>query len=245
MTLIRKAIMQGKTQLNADKWQMLENFSANTIVAAILSFWAGGVNGLATLSILFERATHVSGRLADIGIDAILNPINAAFMFLIWVSFVGGSYLGGALLNRIGLTKGLVLQSLLLLAAAIAVRVGFSANSPDDFGIGKAVMAFMLPFAMGFQNSLTTQLPLDRTTHWTGSSTDLGICLSKREFSESLFICIKILSFIVGAAIMAVLVSHNGIDPFLALIIISSGIFLTAVLGDRSNRRYLLHKARA
>lgn len=231
--------MQKSTQQTSKKWQVLERYWTKTIIASILSFWAGNVNGLTTIAILFERSSHVSGRIADIGIDLILMPISAVLVTVIWLSFVMGSYLAGMLLDRIGLTQSLIFQSVCILIGAIAVNVGISASAPGDYGLDRMLMAFILPFSMGFQNSITSQLPLDRTTHWTGASTDLGIALAKGVYLSALFILIKIFAFIVGAAIMAYLIGIIKMPPFYGLLTISAGLVLTAFIGDGVNKKYL------
>ena len=220
-------------------WSILESYWHNTAIAAVLSFWAGNFNSLSSIAILFERSSHVSGRIADIGIDLVFMPIGAFIMVTIWISFVIGSYLAGLLLPKLGLTRTLILQSVYIFIAALVVAAGISADASCDYGIGKAVMAFILPLSMGFQNSITTQLPLERTTHWTGASTDLGIALSNGSYPLVVFICVKILSFIIGSAFMAYLVGAAGIAPQRGLLFISVGLILTTIVGDRINKKYL------
>jgi len=228
-------ISNARTSRNC--WSILESYWHNTAMAAVLSFWAGNFNSLSSIAILFERSTHVSGRIADIGIDLVLMPIGAFFMATIWISFVLGSYLAGLLLPKLGLTRSLILQSIYVFIAALVVAAGVSADAASDYGISKAIMAFILPLAMGFQNSVTTQLPLERTTHWTGASTDLGIALSKGSYPLAIFICIKIFSFILGAAFMAYLIGVVNIAPYSGLLFISGGLILTTIAGDRINKR--------
>jgi len=229
--------MESKERVFSIGWSILESYWHNTAIAAVLSFWAGNFNALSTIAILFERTTHVSGRIADIGIDLVLMPANVFVVAAIWISFVFGSYFAGLLLPRLGLTKSLLLQSIYVYLSALVVAAGISATTPEDLGIGKAIMAFLLPFSMGFQNSVTTQLPLERTTHWTGASTDLGIALSKGSYPLVIFICIKIFSFIIGAALMVYLVAVEGIAPYIGLLIISAGLLLTTIIGDRINKQ--------
>jgi len=230
--------MEINTRATSNSWKILEYHISNTIIASILSFIAGNVNSLSTISILFERSTHVSGRIADIGIDLVFLPIGALFMTIIWISFVLGSYLAGLLMSKIGLTRSLILQSAFLFLSAIIVALGVSAGEVSDYGYGKAVMAFMLPLTMGFQNSLTSQLPLERTTHWTGASTDLGIALAKGNYSFVVFTTAKIFAFILGAAIMAILVGMLKMPPYYGLLITSASLSVTAIVGDRVNKNY-------
>jgi uncharacterized membrane protein YoaK (UPF0700 family) len=230
--------MGSNAKVFSKSWSILESYLHNTVLAAVLSFWAGNFNSLSSIAILFERASHVSGRIADIGIDLVLMPIGAFFMVAIWISFVLGSYLAGLLLPKLGLTRSLILQSVYVFVAALVVAAGVSAEASSDYGIGKAIMAFILPLSMGFQNSITTQLPLERTTHWTGASTDLGIALSKGSYPLAVFICVKILSFIIGAAFMAYLIGVAGIAPHRGLLFISAGLIITTIVGDKINKKH-------
>lgn len=234
--------MGSNERVSRNSWSILESYWHNTALAAVLSFWAGNFNSLSSISILFERSSHVSGRIADIGIDLVLMPIGAIFMVIIWISFVFGSYLAGLLLPKLGLTRALILQSIYVFIAALVVALGVSADASSDYGIGKAIMAFILPLSMGFQNSVTTQLPLERTTHWTGASTDLGIALSKGSYPLAVFICTKIFFFIIGAAFMAYLVGVVGIAPHYGLLFISIGLIISTIIGDRVNKRYSSEK---
>jgi hypothetical protein len=231
--------MESNVKISSNSWGILESYWHNTAIAAVLSFLAGNFNSLSSIAILFERSSHVSGRIADIGIDLVLMPIGAFFMVAIWISFVLGSYLAGLLLPKLGLTKSLLLQSVYVFIAALVVAAGVSATASNDYGIAKAIMAFILPLSMGFQNSITTQLPLERTTHWTGASTDLGIALSKRSYPLAVFIGVKIISFIVGAALMTYLIGVAGIAPHRGLLFISAGLVLTTIVGDRINKHFL------
>lgn len=231
--------MESNSKASRNSWSILDSYWYNTTIAAVLSFWAGNYNSLSSIAILFERSSHVSGRIADIGIDLVLMPIGAFFMVTIWISFVLGSYIAGLILPKLGLTRSLVLQSVYVFIAALIVASGVSADASSDYGIGKAIMAFILPLSMGFQNSITTQLPLERTTHWTGASTDLGIALSKGSYPLAVFICVKILSFIIGAAFMAYLIGVAGFAPYRGLLLISAGLVLTTIVGDRINKKFL------
>jgi len=230
--------MESNARVSRSSWNILESYWYNTAMAAVLSFWAGNFNSLSSIAILFERSSHVSGRIADIGIDLVLMPIGAFFMVVIWISFVLGSYLAGLLLPKLGLTRSLLLQSIYVFIAALVVAAGVAADTPSDFGIGKAIVAFILPLSMGFQNSVTSQLPLERTTHWTGASTDLGIALAQGSYPLVAFICVKIFSFIAGAAFMAYFIGIAGIAPYYGLFFISAGLILTTAVGDKINKRY-------
>lgn len=222
-------------------WEML-NISArnmigvNTMVGWTLAFWAGATNTVTTLAILFERSSHISGRLNDVGMNAVLLPIDALLVLIIWASFVFGGFLAGKFLDRIGLTR-----SLLLVAGGISVGVllvwrGFYVTG-DYYTVGRMIIAIVLPVSMGFQNGLTSLLPrIGRSTHWTGNSTDIGVALAKGNYSLAAHNTIKISGFICGCATLGYLIGIRGIPALHGLIIVAAGFFLTTILLCWMNR---------
>ncbi len=212
-------------------WEMLSRPGIRMLVGGVYSFWAGAINCVTTLTIFFERASHVSGRLSDVGMNLVLFPIDALLVFLIWVGFVFGAFLAGKLLDRIGLTPCLLLVAGILTIGALLVRGGLYAETSDDYGFGRMMIAFVIPIAMGFQNSLTSQLPIGRTTHWTGDSTDLGTALAKGNYFLAFYNTLKIMSFICGAAISGYLVGIVGLpSPYELLTIAAAFILVTLIL---------------
>lgn len=230
--------MRNKVNLPNNSWAMLDDFKANAIIASLLSFLAGTVNSISTISILFHRSTHVSGRIADIGINIFTMPTAVLFVTIIWLAFVLGSYIAALLMPKIGLTRSLILQSVALFGVAILVSMGISAGSSSDYSVERSVIAFLLPLIMGFQNSITTQLPLERTTHWTGASTDLGIAIANKNLPFVVFTSSKIFAFILGAAMMSLLVGVLKIPPYYGLAISSILLGTTAVICERVDRSY-------
>jgi uncharacterized membrane protein YoaK (UPF0700 family) len=168
--------------------------------------------------------------------NAVLFPIDALLVFLIWVSFVVGAFLAGKLLDRIGITCSLLLVAGGIGLGALFVWRGFFAISPDDYGLGRMVIASILPATMGFQNSLTTMMPIGRSTHWTGDSTDLGIALAKRNFPRAIHNSIKIFGFICGAAAWGYLIGIRNFPGLYGLILSAAGIIVTTIILHYVNR---------
>jgi len=212
-------------------WEILSCPRMKVLVGIIFSFWAGAVNCVTTLTILFERSSHVSGRLNDIGMNAVLHPPDALLVFTIWVGFVFGAFLAGKLLDRIGLTPCLLLVGAGLIAGGLFVWAGVYAEVPDDYSIRHMVIAFILPLVMGFQNSLTSQLPIGRTTHWTGDSTDLGTALAKGNYFLVFYNTVKIASFVIGAAVAAYVIAVANLLPSAYnLLSVAAGFILTVLI---------------
>ena len=201
------------------------------LVGWLLAFWAGALNTVTTLTIIMERVSHLSGRLNDIGMNALLNPADALLAFVIWLSFVCGSFLAGKTLGRIGFTSSLLLVAGGIGLGALFVWGGFYAQTGQLSGAGRIIMAVVLPLAMGFQNALTSLLPrIGRTTHWTGDSTDLGLALAKRHYSLAAHNAVKIFGFVCGAAAMGYLIGVRNLAPQYGLSLVAAGLFFTIIL---------------
>ena len=212
-------------------WAMISRPYLHTLVGWVLGYWAGAINTITTLSILFERSSHVSGRLNDVGMNIVLHPIDALLVFVIWIGFVFGAFVAGKLLDRIGFTLSLLITPAAIVLGAFLVWRGFYAATPDDYGLGRMIIAFVLPATMGYQNSLTSQLPrIGRTTHWTGDSTDIGTALAKGNYPLAAHNTNKIFGFWVGCATFGYLIGIHDTSPVHALILIVIGHTVTTIL---------------
>jgi hypothetical protein len=221
-------------------WEMLSRPGINHLVGWIVSFWSGTVNTATTLAIFFERASHVSGRLNDVGMNAVLFPIDALLVLLIWVGFVFGGFLAGKVLDRIGFTWSLLVVALGVGVGGLLVWAGFYVEDGDIYTLERMVIATFLPIPMGFQNAITTMLPIGRSTHWTGDSTDLGIALAQGNRLRAIHNTIKIFGFICGAAVCAYPIAvRQDIPPEYVLFAITIGYSITAIILSRINRHFV------
>lgn len=155
-------------------------FKHNLRIASLLSFIAGIVNVAGFLSIQ-KLTTNVTGHFAFF-IDEIfkLNFLQGFVYFLYIFFFFIGSFTSGFIIEMLTRKKvnsiyivPTIIESFILLISAF-----FSADVVEKY---PALLAFLLLFAMGLQNSLVTTISnaTVRTTHLTGLFTDLGIELSQ------------------------------------------------------------------
>ena len=169
----------------------------NLQIASLLSFVAGVVNVTGFLAIQ-RLTTNVTGHFAFF-IDDIANfQFWRGTIYLLYIiSFLAGSFASGLLIELVAKTKKLnifvlptLLEALVLLTVVIISHFSF-VNSID-------VIACLLLFAMGVQNSFVTNISnaVVRTTHLTGLFTDLGIELSQLFFPNKYIFRKKILSTI-------------------------------------------------
>jgi uncharacterized membrane protein YoaK (UPF0700 family) len=212
-------------------WEMLSRPDINHLVGWILSFWAGTVNTATTLAIFFERASHVSGRVNDIGMNIVLYPIDALLVFLIWITFVFGGFLAAKVLHRLGFTWSLLVVACGIGVGGLLVRGGFYVVDGSIYTLERMIMASFLPTLMGFQNGITTMVPIGRTTHWSGDSTDLGIALAQGNRLRAIHNTIKIFGFICGAAVCAYALGiRKDIPAEYVLFAIAIGYSITTIL---------------
>ncbi len=155
----------------------------NLRVASLLSFVAGLVNIAGFLSVQ-RITTNVTGHFAFF-IDEFfkLNLLQGFIFFLYIFFFFLGSFTSSFIVELIYKRKQTYNYVIpVLLEGSILLGVGlfgvFLTNQYPD------VLAFLLLFAMGLQNSLVTSISnsIVRTTHLTGLFTDLGIELSQFYF---------------------------------------------------------------
>lgn len=145
---------------------------------AALAFNAGLVNAVA-LMILAVPVGNLTGVTTQLGMDT-ANPwrYQSHVLLAILLGFLAGSAVAGALLasNRVPLgarhATVLTMQAFLLLLAAAGVEA-----TALDIGI----QAMLAATALGLQNGLTSSFRgmAVRTTHFTGTITDLGLMIGR------------------------------------------------------------------
>lgn len=151
----------------------------NLKIATLLSFIAGMVNVTGFLSI-HKLTTNVTGHFAFF-IDGISRwELWQGSIYLLYIlSFLLGSFISSILIELTHIRERLniyILPALLEAAVLVMIPVLMSQLSEPSPNL----MACLLLFAMGVQNSFVTKISdaVVRTTHLTGLFTDLGIELS-------------------------------------------------------------------
>jgi uncharacterized membrane protein YoaK (UPF0700 family) len=155
----------------------------NLAIASLLSFVAGMVNVVGFLSIQ-QLTTNVTGHFAFFMEEVLQWKLWEGLAFFLYILFfLAGAFFSNLLVELKSVKKEanvfvlpVLIETLLLLLAAVAGPTLISSN-PN-------LLAYLLLFAMGMQNSLVTSISnaTVRTTHLTGLFTDLGIELSQLFF---------------------------------------------------------------
>lgn len=167
---------QGKTR----------SYKHNLKLAIVLSLVAGIVNVTGFLAIS-QLTTNVTGHFALFINDlANFEFWKGTVYFLYILSFLLGAFTSGMLIEKFRENKRLNVFVLptsieVLLLITVPILVNIKTNiSPD-------IIACLLLFAMGLQNSYVTRMSnaVVRTTHLTGLFTDLGIEISQLFFPKA------------------------------------------------------------
>ncbi|MCD9575472.1 YoaK family protein [Flavobacterium soyae] len=152
-------------------------------IASLLSFVAGVVN-VASFIAVQRLTTNVTGHFAFFVDEVFKFNMWQGFIYFLYIFFFFlGSFTSSVLVeimskrnNRQIYSVPVIIESIILFTVAIFGQQLIS-ESPN-------ILAFLLLFAMGLQNSLVTKISnaTVRTTHLTGLFTDLGIELSQLFF---------------------------------------------------------------
>ncbi|MBT9134781.1 MAG: hypothetical protein DDT38_01523 [Firmicutes bacterium] len=189
--------MQQDVQGNS--WRILENYTGLVTIGTLMALAAGTINGVATNAIVFDRVSHLTGRVNNMLRDLWTNPWHGLLVVGIIYIFVLGTFLGGKLLPRLGLTRSLLVPIVPLVLVCILLYVSQVTATPKDMYFPvRYMMAYLLALAMGLQNSVTSQTPLGRTTHFTGDLTDMGLAFAGHKWRQAGYIFSKHLGFACG-----------------------------------------------
>ncbi|GAA5219685.1 YoaK family protein [Membranihabitans marinus] len=158
----------------------------NLQIASVLSLVAGIVNVSGFLAIK-QLTTNVTGHFALFIKDLTNFESWKAALYLAYIfSFLLGSFTSSLLIETFKEKKSL---NVFVIPTIIECIVLISVAIISDFYLDQTIdlIACMLLFAMGLQNSYVTKISnaVVRTTHLTGLFTDLGIELSQLFFSKN------------------------------------------------------------
>lgn len=189
--------------------------------SGFLALNAGFVNAAALLILAFPVG-NLTATTTELGINAGKLSWNIAdswryeghVLAAILFGFFGGAIGAGALLASTQALSGrrhaavLTAEALFLLLAAFGVEETMIRASIESIGVEKnVVQALFAATALGLQNALTSSFRgmAIRTTHFTGTITDLGLMLgrSRRHGVEKLkatILAVTLLLFLAGGA---------------------------------------------
>lgn len=218
--------MQQNAQVSS--WGILANYTYLVTIGTLMSLTAGTINGIATNAIVFDRVSHLTGRVNNMIRDLVTNPAHGLLVVGIVYIFVMGTFLGGKLLPRLGLTRSLLVSVIPLLIVCGLLYVSRVTATPKDLYFPvRYLMAYLLALAMGLQNSVTSQTALGRTTHFTGDLTDMGLAFAHSKWRQAGYIFAKHLGFACGG--FSGFVLSRTVAEYIG-IAVATGFFVALVL---------------
>lgn len=204
--------------------------SHNLKLAILLCLTAGFVNAAGFLG-FSALTTNVTGHAALLAEHIALGDWTDAGVIAIWMLlFLAGAFCSSLVINKIGSDQRfsygipILLEMIILFACAMRGSNGYFLFSDKIFAGG-------LLFAMGLQNALVSVISgsVVRTTHLTGTFTDLGIDLAQVKFNsyaeqQTLFSRIRlrfaiIFCFMLGAMLGAFFFGRFNFTAFLVPIV--------------------------
>ncbi|ALL06256.1 hypothetical protein AQ505_12590 [Pedobacter sp. PACM 27299] len=201
-------------------------YKHNLWVAVLLSFVAGFVNAAGFLG-FFALTTNVTGHAALFAEQIASRDWNNAGTIAIWMLlFLIGAWCSSLIVTRIGHHERFSFAIPIFIELVILIFCAIYGSSNDLF-FPKNFFVGCLLFAMGLQNALVSVISgsVVRTTHLTGTFTDLGIELAQLklgnpEGQQELVSKIKlrlsiILFFMIGALSGAYLFRYLNFMAFL------------------------------
>jgi uncharacterized membrane protein YoaK (UPF0700 family) len=153
-------------------------------LAILLSLAAGLVNseGFLGFAVL---TTNVTGHAALFAESISLKGWPNAGVIALWMLlFLGGAFLSSFIQNSVGRNQRYSYLIPISLECLILVTNGCFGSDAQGIAYGRQLFAGSLLFAMGLQNALVSLISKSvvRTTHLTGTFTDLGIELAQLKF---------------------------------------------------------------
>lgn len=224
---------------------MLRKFSnsrtlEDNIKLGALTAFSGGMVNVASLLIFFSFSSNVTGHYAILASEIVKGNLYQTGIVFAWIFlFFFGSFLSNLIVIHLSKINTYLAHSLpLILEIICLMSVGiYGQFFYLETLFETEIMLGIMLFAMGLQNGLTASISnfAVKTTHLTGTTTDLGILFSmftKKEYRENKELRgkAKLLSTIAiaylgGAIISGFLYFYTGFKVFYIV-----SVFLTIVI---------------
>lgn len=156
-------------------------YTHNLRLASLLGMTAGSVNAAGFLGFT-TLTTNVTGHAALFAERIALQDWTNARVVASWMLlFLAGAFSSSFLVSRIGRNSQYSYVVPICIETMILAIVAAEGHSYNESVLSKELFAGSLLFAMGLQNALVSMISgsVVRTTHLTGTFTDLGIELAQ------------------------------------------------------------------
>ncbi|MFD2866477.1 YoaK family protein [Mucilaginibacter antarcticus] len=185
----------------------------NVKLASLLGITAGFINAAGFLA-FGVLTTNVTGHAALFSEGIVMQQWQTVRVIALWMLlFLAGAFISSLILSRVGKNRQYSYVIPIVIEIIVLLGVALLGHKYDNSPIAKEIFAGSLLFAMGLQNSLVSMVSgsVVRTTHLTGTFTDLGIELAqyiqrKPEDRPAISIRIKLHSAIISFFLFGALV---------------------------------------
>jgi uncharacterized membrane protein YoaK (UPF0700 family) len=153
----------------------------NVKLASMLGLTAGFVNAAGFLGFAV-LTTNVTGHAALFAERLAAEDWKTARVVALWMLlFLAGAFISSFIVNKVGRNQRFSYVVPILIEIIILIAVALFGYNYDGTLVAKELFAGSLLFAMGLQNALVSIVSgsIVRTTHLTGTFTDLGIELAQ------------------------------------------------------------------
>jgi uncharacterized membrane protein YoaK (UPF0700 family) len=153
----------------------------NVRLASLLAITAGFVNAAGFLAFA-TLTTNVTGHAALFAERISLHDWAGMRVIALWMLlFLAGAFVSSFIVARVGKNQRFSYVIPIIIELGILSVVGMEGHRYDHSLVSTETFAGSLLFAMGLQNSLVSMISgsVVRTTHLTGTFTDLGIELAQ------------------------------------------------------------------
>ena len=243
---------------------MLRKFSnsrtlEDNIKLGALTAFSGGMVNVASLLIFFSFSSNVTGHYAILASEIVKGNLYQTGIVFAWIFlFFFGSFLSNLIVIHLSKINTYLAHSLpLILEIICLISVGFYGQFyyKETLTETETLLALML-FAMGLQNGLTASISnfAVKTTHLTGTTTDLGILFSmftKVEYrnNEALKGKAKLLlsiaaSYLFGAILSGFTYMYLGFKMFYAVSLVLIVVIFYDLYKLRVKRLFIKRNAR-
>lgn len=174
------------------KYSNSRSLSDNVKLGSLSAFSAGMVN-IGSLLLFFSFSSNVTGHYAILAAEIVKGNLYQIAVVFSWIFlFFLGSFVSNLFVIHLNQKNSYIAHSIpLILEIICLMMVGFYGEYfyKETLAETEILLALML-FAMGLQNGLTASISnfTVKTTHLTGTTTDLGILFSmftKKEYRNN------------------------------------------------------------
>lgn len=222
------------------KYSNSRTLSDNIKLGTLTAFTAGMVN-VASLLIFFAFSSNVTGHYAILAAEIVKGNLYQVAVVFSWIFlFFMGSFTSNLIVIHFNAkSKYIAHATPILIEMACLMAVGlYGEFFYKETLIETELLLSLMLFAMGLQNGLTASISnfAVKTTHLTGTTTDLGILcamFTKKEFRSNpqLIGKAKLLSsiavsFLLGAVVSGFIYMHIGFKIFFLICLCLSVVAL-------------------